>query len=222
MALFKNLTASALIQTGVGQVFGFIVNSHTSGTVRLNDGLDGTTSAGVKATGVLTGSDVFTDGEIVTIDGTTYTMVDALSEDTGDAVPNEVLIGTLAETLDHLKQAINQGDTQGGGEGEGTNYSTGTVPHPTVTATTNSDTAQTVEARDLGTDGNAIVTTTDAVNASWGAGVLEGGVNVNRLLMNTYTLPAGSQVVRFPEPVDFTTGLYFTEGGTTDITFLYK
>jgi len=222
MALFKNLTASALIQTGVGQVFGFIVNSHTSGTVRLNDGLDGTTSAGVKATGVLTGTGVFTDGEVVTIDNTTYTMVDALSEDTGDAVPNEGLIGTLAETLDNLKQAINQGDTEGGGEGEGTNYSTGTVPHPTVTATTNSDTEQTVEARDIGVAGNDIATTTDGANASWGAVTLESGVDENRLLVNTYTLPAGSQVVLFPAPIDFANGLYFTEGGTTDITFLYK
>jgi hypothetical protein len=38
------------------------------------------------------------------------------------------------------------------------------------------------------------------------------------VLMNTYTFPSGSQVVTFPEPVSFNTGLYATIGGTADIT----
>lgn len=220
MALFQNLTASALIKSGAGKIYGFIVNSHTSGTVRFNDGGDATTSAGVKATGVLTGSGVFSDGEIVTIDETVYTMKTALSS---PAVANEVLIGAgLTNSLDNLKQAINQGDTEGGGEGEGTNYGTGTVPHPTVTATTNTATAQTVQARDAGVAGNSIATTTDGANASWGAVVLESGVDENRLIQNTYTLPSGSQVVMYPEPIDFVNGLYYTEGGTADITVIYK
>lgn len=42
----------------------------------------------------------------------------------------------------------------------------------------------------------------------------------NTVLMNTYTLPAGSQVIMFPVPINFVTGLYFTLGGTADITFL--
>lgn len=219
MALFQNLTASTLIKTGAGKLFGFIINSHTSGTIRLNDGLTGTTSAGVKATQTLTASGVFSDGETITIDGTVYTMKTTLT----NLVPNEVLIGaSTAIALDNLKQAINQGDTEGDGAGQGTTYSTGTVPHPTVTATTNGATTQVVQARDLGTAGNAIVTTETGANCAWGAGTLASGVDVNRLLMNTYTPPAGSQVVMFPEPVEFAKGLYFTEGGTTDITFLYK
>ena len=38
-----NLTASALIKTGAGRVAGFIVNSHTSGTLKL---WDNTSAAG--------------------------------------------------------------------------------------------------------------------------------------------------------------------------------
>jgi len=42
------------------------------------------------------------------------------------------------------------------------------------------------------------------------------------VLVNTYTLPSGSSVVTFPAPIEFYTGLYFTLGGTLDITWLYK
>ena len=219
MALFQNTTASVLVKTGSGKFIGVIVNSHTSGTLRFNDGLTGTTSAGVKATGTLTASGVFSDGDTVKIGGTTYTMKTALT----NLVANEVLIGaSTAIALDNLKQAINQGDTQGGGEGQETKYSTGTVPHPTVTATTNGATTQVVEARDAGTAGNAITTTETGANCAFGGGTLASGVSVNRLIMNTYTLPSGSQVVEFPAPIDFVNGLYFTEGGTADITVIYK
>ena len=36
---FKNGTADQLLQTGAGKVYGFTINSHTSGTIRLIDGL---------------------------------------------------------------------------------------------------------------------------------------------------------------------------------------
>lgn len=36
-AKYSNQTASALIKTGSGTVYGFIVNSHTSGTLKLWD-----------------------------------------------------------------------------------------------------------------------------------------------------------------------------------------
>jgi hypothetical protein len=54
---YKNMSASGQIASGAGQLKGVIVNSHTSGTIRINDGLTGTT-AGVKATQTLTMSDV--------------------------------------------------------------------------------------------------------------------------------------------------------------------
>lgn len=40
---YKNLTASALVKTGFGKVAGFIVNSHTSGTLKLWDAVTATT-----------------------------------------------------------------------------------------------------------------------------------------------------------------------------------
>lgn len=215
---YANGTASAQIKTGVGRVAGVIVNSHSSGTFRLNDGESGTTSAGVKATQTLTTTGTFSNGEEILIGDVTYTMVTALS-----GAKNEVLIGaSAAASLDNLKQAINQGDTQGGGEGEGTNYGNGTVPNPKVTATTNANDSQIVEARRVGTDGNSIATTTDAANASWGDTTLESGAEPSPLLTNTFTVATGSQVVTFPEPVNFVRGLYITVGGTIDYTVVYE
>lgn len=42
------------------------------------------------------------------------------------------------------------------------------------------------------------------------------------VLTNTYTFPAGSQVVSFPEPISFNTGLYADIGGTVDLTIIYQ
>jgi hypothetical protein len=41
--LYKNITTSTLIKTGTGVAVGLIVNSHTSGTVRLSDAITSTT-----------------------------------------------------------------------------------------------------------------------------------------------------------------------------------
>lgn len=103
----------------------------------------------------------------------------ATLEDGADPVPNEVLLtGVAATELDNLKQAINQGDTEGGGEGEGTNYSTGTRPHPQVTATTNGASTQVVAARDMAVGED--ISTTDPVDDGtvfgWGATTLASGV----------------------------------------------
>lgn len=40
------------------------------------------------------------------------------------------------------------------------------------------------------------------------------------VVVNTYTFPSGSGIYTFPEPINFQTGLYFTLGGTLDITLL--
>ncbi len=90
------------------------------------------------------------DGDEITIGGITYTWKTALSEDSGDAVPYEVLIGTNnSAAAANLQKAITAGDT------EGTNYSTGTVAHPLVTATVASNVV-TVTAKIKGVVGNAI------------------------------------------------------------------
>lgn len=213
MALYSNKSASGAIKSGAGRLHKVIVNSHSSGTLRFNDGASGTTSAGVKATGVLTGSGVFSDGETVTIGDETYTFKTAL---TASGVPNEVLIGAnLATSLDNLKVAIN------GGAGEGTAYGTGTVANVQVTATTNTDTAQTVEATRVGTYANAFGTTEACANASWGASTLENGAEPSLLMFNTITFSAGSGIELDFGDVAFSTGLYVTVGGTIDYTVIY-
>lgn len=111
--------------------------------------------------------------ETVTIDTVTYSFVNVLSETNGAAaIANQVLFGNdSAAALDNLKLAIDAGATIG------TNYSTGTVVHPTVTATTNANDSQIVAARTKGVAGNSIATTATLANGSWGDTVLENGVD---------------------------------------------
>ena len=124
---------------------------------------------GAKATQTLTTTGTFSNGELVTVEGRTYVMRTALSS---PAVVDEVLIGADAATsLDNLKLAINAGS------GAGTNYSTGTTAHPLVTAETNTDTTQVVQAKVFGTAGNRYLVSETCANASWGASALAGGVN---------------------------------------------
>lgn len=132
-----------------------------------------------KAAQTLTGTDVFSDGETIGIGDRTYTMKTTLSS---PAVLNEVLIGaSLAASLDNLKLAINGGSTAyptaADASGAGSTWSTGTVRHEKVIATTNTNTTQVVQAIDPGTDGNKISVSESAANASWGAANLAGGVN---------------------------------------------
>lgn len=209
---YLNTTASAQVKTGPGTLLGIIFNSHSSGTFRFNDGTSGDTSAGVKATGVLTSSGVFQNNETVTIDDVVYTFKTTL---TGAAY--EVLIGAnAAASLDNLKSAINAT------AGEGSTYGTGTLAHDRVTATTNTDTTQTVEALYVGTYANSYVTTETCANVAWGAGTLASGAEPSILMINTYTPAAGSGTFMFGEGIDFNTGLYFTGGGTADATIIYK
>lgn len=106
------------------------------------------------------------DADTVTIGTTTYTFKTTLS--TNPTVPYEVLIGvSAAVALDNLKSAINAS------AGAGTTYGEGTVAHPLVTATTNTNTEQTVEAKTTGVIA-AIPTTKSAATLSWGAATLEG------------------------------------------------
>lgn len=138
-----------------------------------------TTLTGVKATQTLTSDATApSDGDTVTIDGRTYTYKTTLSN---PVQQNEVLIGaSAAVALDNLKQAINQGDTAWPSaptnEGQGTNWSTGTVRHHSVTATTNTNTTQVVEAFDFGTKGNSYIVAETSSHLSWGSTTLSGGV----------------------------------------------
>lgn len=59
-AIPSNKSASALIKTGAGMVYGVIVNSHSSGTMKLWDSLTATGTVLVNTFSFATGSGVYT------------------------------------------------------------------------------------------------------------------------------------------------------------------
>lgn len=130
-----------------------------------------TNLTGVKATGLLTSTGVFVDGETVTIEGKTYTFKTTLSN---PSQRNEVLIGvSAAVSLDNLKLAINQGGTNYptavDNSGMGTTWSTETIRHSLVNATTNTNTTQVVEANIYGTVPNQYSLGSTATVNLWGS-----------------------------------------------------
>lgn len=160
-------------------------------------------------------------GATITIGSITYTVTLTLAETLGlTAVPYQVKwVTSEAVFLDNLKAAIN-------GTGlPGTDYGTGTYPHGQVTATTNTNTAQTVVSRTTGTAGNSIATTETLANYAWGAATLASGTGVEgTVICNTITFsdPAvtGERFIPFEEGATFTRGLLAIVGGTADITLL--
>lgn len=162
---------------------------------------------------------VTTAGATMTIGTRTYTFVVELSESLGaTAIPDQILHGAAAaNALDNMKLAINESGVAG------TNYSTGTYQNSDVLATTNSDTAQVVVARKVGTGGNAIATTETLANYAWGAATLASGTGQDgALITNTFTFSAvattGERFIDFKD-TSFTKGLYAVVGGTAaDIT----
>lgn len=118
---------------------------------------------GVKATGLITSDATAPSaGDTVGIEGVTYTFQTSLSN---PAQAYEVLIGgSAAAALDNLKIAINAS-----GGTIGTEYSLGTVAHPLVTATTNTNTTQLVEARQFGTAANKYRLSENSSHLAWGS-----------------------------------------------------
>lgn len=182
-----NFTETSLLKTGNGQVNKIIINSHTSGTLKLVDGFTNgavatstLTSAGAMvaadyATNTLTSNGTaVADGVTVTVNTTVYTARTALSNAGGIAY--EVLIGSTADGsafLANLKKAINGTGTAG------TDYGIGTVAHTTVIADTLTSTTLQVWARTLGTTPNAYPTTEDSATLSWADTTLGGGTGVS-------------------------------------------
>lgn len=146
--------------------------------------------------------------ETVVIGSKTYSFVDVLSETNGAAaIANQVLFGAdSAAALDNLKSAIN------GSAGAGTTYSTGTTAHTQVVATTNTDTAQTVEASQAGSSYNSVATTDTLSNGSWADATLTGG---DLMVFDGY-VPAG-QTVDFPVDEDQTEISFIGDGGTAEV-----
>lgn len=106
------------------------------------------------ATGTRAAATVTTDttnaanNSTVTIGSVVYTFVTNLS-----GAAYEVKIGAdAATTLDNLKAAINAAS------GAGTTYGTGTLAHPYVVATTNTNTTQLIQAKTQGTAANSLAT----------------------------------------------------------------
>lgn len=109
------------------------------------------------------------NGATVTIGGQIYTFKTAL---TASTTANEVLIGvSAAVALDNLKSAINKS------AGGGTTYGSNTVANAYVTATTNADTTQLVEAIVGGTAANAVDINESSPTLSWVGTKLAGGVD---------------------------------------------
>lgn len=125
-----------------------------------------TISGVVAASQTLTMSDVFVNGDTVTIGSKVYTLQSALTD-----VDGHVKIGAdTAATLINLRNAVNRN-----GLGvPGTDYALSTTADPLVTATATSTTLV-VTARVAGVTGNSIATTEVATNGAWGAATLAGG-----------------------------------------------
>lgn len=115
------------------------------------------------ATGALSFNGNVVDGETDTIGATVYRYVTVLAQ------AYDVLIGATASiTINNHIAAVNDSG------GEGTVYGTGTSAHPDVTASSRPGIMD-VTANVAGAAGNAIVTTSTSLTATWGAPTLQGG-----------------------------------------------
>lgn len=163
---------------------------------------------------------VTTAGATFTIGTRAYTAVLQLSETSGaDAVADQILwVTSEAVFLDNVKSAINGIGTRG------VDYSSNTSVNGDVTATTNTNTAQTFLARKSGTGGNSIATTETLANYAFGGAVLASGtLTEGETLFNTITFSAVATTgERFIDlgGVAFTRGLLAIVGGTADVTVL--
>jgi len=143
---------------------------------------------------------VTTDNATFTIGTTRYVVVAELSETSGaTAVAYQVLKGAAeANMFDNILLAVNKGS------GVGTNFSTGTVAHPDIIATTNNNTYQSFMARTVGNATetariNAIVTTKVMANTAWEGGTFGVGTgnSVTAVATTATTATIGSNVYTF-------------------------
>lgn len=147
----------------------------------------------------------------ITIGTRTYTFVTELTESivgTDGAVADQILYVTdVATALDNMKSAIN------GAGLVGTDYSTGTTANMDVIATTNADASQIIQARLIGTAGNAIATTETLANHAWTSTVMASGTGATGSVL-AKTLSTTTDF----EDAEFTRGLYVTLSGAADLT----
>lgn len=209
----KNLriAASTLIKTGYGTVRGIFVSAASATpTLKLQDGITATADAAVAATDILTSDATnVSNGETVTIDQTIYRFMTVMTQ------AYDVQIGAdAATTLDNLKAAINASGTPG------TEYFTGTLIHPSVTATTNTNTAQTIAANTAGAGANSIPVLESSAHLSWATPKLAGGLAASRTIIDTFTPVAGT-MYNFGGDLTFSSGLFAIISGTVTCTLIY-
>jgi hypothetical protein len=136
---------------------------------RQKPGVAVTIATCVFATSTLTSdATIQSNNDTITIGTTVYTYKTTL---TGAA--NEIKAVTSASvTLDNTKCAINDS-----GCSEGTDYGTGTVANPDVTAGTKTATTLVITARVPGTALNALATTETSSHLSWTGSTLASGID---------------------------------------------
>jgi len=206
MSLEKNITESGIIVRGTGKLKGIVVNSHTSGTLRLIDGTEtgvvatttltqsagatvpanygtstltstGASVAATHAVSVLTGNAIVT-GNIMVIGTRTYTFRSELI-----GVPDGILIGaTLTDTLVNARNAINA--TPGVGMA-GVTYGFGTTVNTQVRAVASDATTLTVRGIVPGTSLDAVATTGTALRTVWADTTLGGGTGASNAGVTT-------------------------------------
>ena len=155
----------------------------------------GAITSGVHAESVLT-ANVIIDGNTATIGSTVYRFK------TTPAQAYDVNLGASdAAALDNLKLAINAS-----GVGDGTDYYTGTLAHPSVVATTNTDSTQKFVARIPGVAANALATTATAVVLSWPDTTLGGGTGASNPGVAGETVTVGASTYMFVDVLSETNG----------------
>lgn len=143
---------------------------------------DVTVAAAVAATGTLTNTGNFANGDTVTTGTKTYTFQTVLTN-----VDGNVLIGaTASDSLDNLIAAINLG------AGSGTLYAAATTANGFVSAAAGVGDTMNVTALKAGTQGNTIATTETSANASWGAATLTGGSGGDVVILSLAQLPTNT------------------------------
>jgi hypothetical protein len=168
---FVDSTDGVSLETGI-TVTGFTVNVFKPGKAYEVP----TIAVCTKATRVLTSDGTnFANNEYETIgtvaDGVVGTPVVYTWKTTLTGAAYEVKIGaSAAVSLDNLKCAVNNT----GCGGIGVDWGTGTVAHPNVIATTNTDTQQTIEAIIPGTQAHLITTVDNSAHAAFGGAVMAG------------------------------------------------
>jgi hypothetical protein len=134
---------------------------------------------GVRATGTLTTTGNFSNGETVTTGSKTYTFQTVLTNVDG----NVLIGGSATASLANLAAAINLG------AGSGTVYAAATTANTFVYASSGASTLD-LFALAAGTAGNTIATTETATNASFGGATLSGGSDTaNYVVLSPAALP---------------------------------